>query len=406
MGWFKVTLEFVLQVTQLNPFSAVILDQQDAAQKPLGLPKPGPHGSPSPSIPGVDFQPKASFECHYPELEAKGWEQCNTATSRDCWIRDPKANAPSFTQYDVRTDCKRLSIPHGKMSAQEVHAYSLKPRRNLEEHTERHHKRVLGRRERELECGSPFPPGFIHLALTFTPLQLKPDGVEKSRGKYLNGTYPGPLIEACWGDDIVVHVTNKMKDNGTTIHWHGIRQLGTNEMDGVNGVTQCPIAPDDTFTYRFKAMQYGHTWYHSHYSLQYPDGVAGPLVIHGPSSADWDIDLGPMLISDWVHETSFVAFDAEMSTDPNALPPATDSIVVNGIGHYNGSMDGPYYETVLTPGKNHTLKLINGAVDTSIVFRIDEHPLTVIASDLVPVEPFTVDELFIGIGTSYQSPLS
>lgn len=97
---------------------------------------------------------------------------------------------------------------------------------------------------------------------------MKPDGVQKNRGKYFNGTYPGPLIEACWGDDIVIHVTNKIQDNGTTIHWHGIRQLNSNHMDGVNGVTQCPIAPDDTFTYKFKAMQYGHTWYHSHYSSQ------------------------------------------------------------------------------------------------------------------------------------------
>ncbi len=59
------------------------------------------------------------------------------------------------------------------------------------------------------------------------------------------------------------------------VHWHGIRQLGTVDADGVNGVTQCPIAPGETYTYRFKAVQYGHTWYHSHYSLQYPDGVAG-----------------------------------------------------------------------------------------------------------------------------------
>jgi FtsP/CotA-like multicopper oxidase with cupredoxin domain len=84
----------------------------------------------------------------------------------------------------------------------------------------------------------------------------------------MNGTYPGPLLEACWGDQIIVHVTNRDLDNGTTIHWHGIRQLGSNEMDGVNGITQCPIAPQDTFTYNFTAAQYGHTWYHSHYSLQ------------------------------------------------------------------------------------------------------------------------------------------
>lgn len=40
---------------------------------------------------------------------------------------------------------------------------------------------------------------------------------------------------------VIVHVTNKMTENGTSIHWHGFRQLNNNEQDGVPGVTQCPI---------------------------------------------------------------------------------------------------------------------------------------------------------------------
>lgn len=130
---------------------------------------------------------------------------------------------------------------------------------------------------------SVFPQG-IHREywLNVTDKVISPDGYLKTEGKVLNGSYPGPLIEACWGDDITVHVTNYVKTNGSTIHWHGLRQFHTNEADGVNGVTQCPIAFGDTFDYNFKALQYGHTWYHSHYSLQYPDGVAGPLLIHGP----------------------------------------------------------------------------------------------------------------------------
>jgi FtsP/CotA-like multicopper oxidase with cupredoxin domain len=66
-------------------------------------------------------------------------------------------------------------------------------------------------------------------------MKVHPDGYLKPLGKVFNGSYPGPLIEACWGDEIVVHVKNKLKTNGTTVHWHGIRQLHTNEMDGVNG---------------------------------------------------------------------------------------------------------------------------------------------------------------------------
>lgn len=78
-----------------------------------------------------------------------------------------------------------------------------------------------------------------------------------------NGTVPGPAIVADWGDNLVIHVTNNLPDNGTAIHWHGIRQLGSLEYDGVPGVTQCPIAPGDSLTYKFQATQYGSTWYHS-----------------------------------------------------------------------------------------------------------------------------------------------
>lgn len=66
--------------------------------------------------------------------------------------------------------------------------------------------------------------------------------------------------------------------NGTSIHWHGLRQLDTMQFDGVNGITQCPIAPGDHYTYTFPILQYGSTWYHSHYSMQYADGTQGPLV--------------------------------------------------------------------------------------------------------------------------------
>lgn len=34
---------------------------------------------------------------------------------------------------------------------------------------------------------------------------------------------------------------NFTNDNGTAIHWHGIRQFHANWQDGVPGVTQCPI---------------------------------------------------------------------------------------------------------------------------------------------------------------------
>lgn len=58
---------------------------------------------------------------------------------------------------------------------------------------------------------------------------------------------------------------------------------------------------------------------------QYADGLAGPLVIHGPTSANYDIDLPPILIQDYVHDSSFVRYGQEESGKATQA----DSIVVS-----------------------------------------------------------------------------
>lgn len=42
---------------------------------------------------------------------------------------------------------------------------------------------------------------------------LAPDGYEREV-QVFNGSLPGPLIEADWGDEVVIHVTNAIPDNG------------------------------------------------------------------------------------------------------------------------------------------------------------------------------------------------
>ncbi len=135
-------------------------------------------------------------------------------------------------------------------------------------------------------------------------------------GKAFNNTYPGPLIEACWGDSVEITVINELDYNGTAIHWHGVRMLNAFEYDGVNAITQCPIAPKDQFTYKFKVTQYGTSWYRSHYSAQYPDGLAGPLTFHGPTSADFDEAMEPFMFSDWSHNSAFEDFSSEIRGKP------------------------------------------------------------------------------------------
>lgn len=66
--------------------------------------------------------------------------------------------------------------------------------------------------------------------------------------------------------------------------------------DGVPFVTECPIIPDQSFLYNFSAAeQTGTYWYHSHFEVQYCDGLRGPLVIYDPNDPLqylYDIDDG------------------------------------------------------------------------------------------------------------------
>ncbi len=68
----------------------------------------------------------------------------------------------------------------------------------------------------------------------------------------INGEWPCPQIDVELGDRLVIDVYNGLGNQSTSVHWHGIHQRGTSDMDGSSGATQCPIAPGQSFKYDFK----------------------------------------------------------------------------------------------------------------------------------------------------------
>lgn len=72
------------------------------------------------------------------------------------------------------------------------------------------------------------------------------DGVEKGI-LTANRQMPGPSIQVCKDDTVVVDVINHIEGMGVTIHFHGVWQTGSPWSDGVPYVTQCPITDGDTF---------------------------------------------------------------------------------------------------------------------------------------------------------------
>lgn len=222
---------------------------------------------------------------------------------------------------------------------------------------------------------------------------LAPDGYEREM-LLINGQFPGPLIEANWGDTIQVTVTNNISGpvEGTSLHWHGLLQQNTGYEDGVPGITQCPIAPGQSFTYSFKADLYGTSWYHSHYSAQYAGGAFGPMIIHGPPNAIYNSDLGPIMLTDYYHDDYNAIVADVMGTDLTKIAPASLNNLINGKGDFDCSLatdnvtctsNAGLSKFQFTSGKSYRLRLINAGAEGIQRFSIDGHVLSVIAYDFV-----------------------
>ncbi|MCJ1237014.1 hypothetical protein MMC14_004998 [Varicellaria rhodocarpa] len=180
-------------------------------------------------------------------------------------------------------------------------------------------------------------------------------------------------------------------------------------MDGVNCITQCPIAENDYFVYKFKVTQYGSSRYHSHYSVQYADGAIGPISLQGPSSAKYDEAISPPLImTDWGHNSACEAVNTGKLRYENTL--------LNGLGNVTrfnnktpneATIKNPFQITFEGPqpgqrSKKHLLRIINLSFNTTFKFTIDNHELQIVSADFVPIQPYTRKLVFVGIGQRYN----
>ncbi|KAJ5106619.1 extracellular dihydrogeodin oxidase/laccase [Penicillium angulare] len=231
-----------------------------------------------------------------------------------------------------------------------------------------------------------------------------PDGVPRNV-LTVNGTSPGPTLYADWGDWVRVHVYNGLQNNGTSIHWHGVRQNHTNSQDGTNSISQCPVPPGGSITYEWQATQYGTTYYHSHFALQAWESVYGGILINGPASANYDTDAGLLYLSDWSHRAADQLYSsAETDGEPTL---ATGLINATNIWvTENNETVGSRFQMNMTAGHSYRIRLINSGMSNPFRFMIDNHILQVIATDFVPIEPFNTTSLLIGVGQRYDVVVS
>jgi len=245
---------------------------------------------------------------------------------------------------------------------------------------------------------------------------FNPDGVWRPM-VLINGKFPGPLIECNEGDEIVVEVVNHAS-NATSIHWHGLFQNGTNWMDGTVGVTQCPIPPNHSFTYRFNVTsQSGTYYYHSHAGMQASDGLVGPLIIHAKGTQEKELQKVPyeqdrvVMLSDHYYDLSSKLLDEYLAPGNENEEPVPPSALINGrnirkcsdLPNRNCSSVGPVGALFdLSSTSNTRLRIINVGAFAEFSLQIDEHEFHVTEVDGTDVYPQSIHRLNINPAQRYS----
>lgn len=189
-----------------------------------------------------------------------------------------------------------------------------------------------------------------------------------------NGQVPGPLLRVPQGATIVVRFHNRI-DLPSTVHWHGVRL--DNRFDGVPGVTQEPVAPGDSFTYRVHFPDAGIYWYHPHVreDIEQAMGLFGNMLVdsperdyYSPANREEALILSDLLI----HADTLIPFGKE----------ASDFALMGRLGNLLLVNGEPDYRLRVHRGEVVRFYLTNVSSSRTWNLSFGGAPIKVIASDV------------------------
>ena len=228
-----------------------------------------------------------------------------------------------------------------------------------------------------------------------TYVNANPDGVFERPMIGFNDSWPLPTLRVKKGDRVQIYLTNGFDDRNTSLHVHGLFQKGTNQMDGPEMVTQCPIPPGETFLYNFTVDdQVGTYWYHSHTTGQYGDGMRGVFIIEDDDFPyDYDEEV-VMTLGEHYHESADVLIPKFMSRfNPTGAEPIPANFLVNETRNNTWKVE---------PNKTYLLRIINTGGFVSQYLWMEDHDFTIVEVDGVYVEKNTTDLLYITVAQRYS----
>jgi FtsP/CotA-like multicopper oxidase with cupredoxin domain len=223
--------------------------------------------------------------------------------------------------------------------------------------------------------------------------QIAPEPHGKTPVWCYDGSLPGPEIRVRQGERLRIAVENDLGEE-TTVHWHGVRV--PNAMDGVPHLTQAPIAPGETFTYKFDAVDAGTFWYHPHQRSfeQVGRGLYGPLIVEEADPVRVDRDV-TWVLSDWRLTES-----AGMRDDFGSRHDMMHNGRVGNTVTINGRVPDAF---PVRKGERIRLRLVNAA--NARIFGLDfgSHEPFVIALDGQPVEPHPPESGLVVLGPAMRA---
>ncbi|MGE6795681.1 copper resistance system multicopper oxidase [Psychrobacter okhotskensis] len=259
---------------------------------------------------------------------------------------------------------------------------------------------------------------------------------KSSMATLINDSLPAPTLKMVEGETVVIRVHNQMNES-TSIHWHGL--LVPFEMDGVPGISFDGIPANSTFTYKFKLVQSGTYWYHSHTGFQEQTGMRGAIVIEPKGRERHPIaEDHVILLSDWTHRDPHnllkllkqradfdnyhlpdfkkllsdiaatdlkTAFDKRKMWNKMRMMP-TDFTDLSGENTFtylmNGKTTAANWSQLVKAGQPVKLRFINGSAQTIFDVRIPGLKMSVVATDGNDVAPIDVDDFRIGVAETYD----
>ena len=259
---------------------------------------------------------------------------------------------------------------------------------------------------------------------------------KSSMATLINDSLPAPTLKMQEGDTVTIRVHNQLNES-TSIHWHGL--LVPFEMDGVPGISFDGIPANSTFTYKFKLIQSGTYWYHSHTGFQEQTGMRGAIVIEPKGRERYPIEEDHViLLSDWTHRdphnllkllkqradfdnyhlpdfkkllSDIAATDIEAAYDKRKMwnqmrMMPTDFTDLSGETTFtylmNGKTTAANWTQLVKAGQPVKLRFINGSAQTIFDVRIPGLKMKVVATDGIDVAPVDVDDFRIGVAETYD----